>query len=52
MIHMHCLAVKAGFYSDVVEGETIDRKVLRSILGWGMEIFYESVTGIVRANEC
>ena len=32
IIHLYCLAVQAGFYSDVVESSTIDRKVL----GWGM----------------
>ena len=43
MIHLYCLAVHAGFYSDVVECETIDRKVPDSILGRGMD-FLESVT--------
>ena len=39
MIHLYCLAVQAGFYSDVVECSTIDRRVPGSILGWDMEIF-------------
>ena len=43
MIHLYCPAVQAGFYSDVVECETIDRKVPDSINGWGMG-FLESVT--------
>ena len=39
IIHLYCLAVQAGFYSDVVECSSIDRKVLSSILGLGMDIF-------------
>ena len=39
MIHLHCLAVQAGFYSDVVECSNLNRKVLGSIPGRGMEIF-------------
>ena len=39
MIHLYCLAVQAGFYSDVVECSTLDRRVPGSILGWDMEIF-------------
>ena len=39
MIHLYCLAVQAGFYSDVVECSTLDRRVPGSILGRGMEIF-------------
>ena len=38
-MHLYCIAVQAGFYSDVVECSTIDRRVPGSILGWGMEIF-------------
>ena len=39
IIHLYCLAVQVGFYSDVVECSTIDRRVPGSILGRGMEIF-------------
>ena len=39
MIHLYCLAVQAGFYSDVVECLTVDRRVPGSILGRDMEIF-------------
>ena len=39
IIHLYCLAVQAGFYSDVVECLTVDRRVPGSIPGWGMEIF-------------
>ena len=39
IIHLYCLAVQAGFYSDVVECSTIDRRVPGSILGRDMEIF-------------
>ena len=39
IIHLYCLALQAGFYSDVVECLTVDRRVLGSIPGWGMEIF-------------
>ena len=39
MIHLYCLAVQAGFYSDVVECSPQDRKVSGSILGWGMMDF-------------
>ena len=39
MIHLYCLAVQAGFYSDVVESSTIDRRVPGSIPDRGMEIF-------------
>ena len=39
IIHLYCLAVQAGFYSDVVECSTIDQKVPGSILRQGMEIF-------------
>ena len=42
IIHLYCLAVQAGFYSDVVECSTIDRKVSGSILGREMEIFFKS----------
>ena len=38
MIHLYCLAVQAGFNSDVVDCETIDRKVTGSTLGWGMDV--------------
>ena len=35
-----CTALRyIGFYSDVVECSTIDRRILGSILGRGMEIF-------------
>ena len=37
--YTYCLAVQAGFYSDVVECWTLDRGVPGSILGRGMEIF-------------
>ena len=37
MIHLYCLAVQAGFYSDVVECSPQDRKIPGSILGWGMD---------------
>ena len=37
--HLYCLAVQAGFYSDMVECSPQDRKVLGSILGRGMEFF-------------
>ena len=36
IIHLYCLAVQAGFYSDVVECSPIDRKVPGSIFGRGM----------------
>ena len=39
MIHLYCLAVQAGFYSDAVECLTVDQRVPGSILGWDMEIF-------------
>ena len=39
MIHLYCLAVQAGFYSDVVECSPQDGKVPGSILGRDMEIF-------------
>ena len=39
IIHLYCLAVQAGFYSDVIECSPQDRKVPGSILGWDMEIF-------------
>ena len=39
IIHLYCLVVQAGFYSDVVESLTLDRRVLGSILTWGMEVF-------------
>ena len=39
MIHLYCLAVQAGFYSDVVECSTTDRSVPGSFLGRDMEIF-------------
>ena len=39
IIHMYCLAVQAGFYSDVVECSTLDGRVPGSILTRGMEIF-------------
>ena len=42
IIHLYCLAVQAGFYSDVEECSNIDRRVPGSILGWGMEIFFKS----------
>ena len=50
MIHLYCLAVQAGFYSDVVECLTIDRRVPGSIPGRGVffNIFYESVTNGVQ----
>ena len=38
MIHLYCLAVQAGFYSDVVEGSTIDRWVPGSILSRGIKV--------------
>ena len=33
IIHLYCLVVQAGFYSDVVECSTIDRKVPGSSFG-------------------
>ena len=36
IIHLYCLAVQAGFYSDVRDYRS---KGPRSILGWGMEFF-------------
>ena len=39
LIHLYCLAVQAGFYSDVVECSTLDRRVPGSILGRNIEIF-------------
>ena len=39
MIHLYCLAVQAGFYSDLVECSPQDHKVPGSILGRDMEIF-------------
>ena len=39
IIHLYCLAVQAGFYSDVVEWSTLDRRVPSSILPRGMVIF-------------
>ena len=39
LIHLYYLAVQAGFYSDVVECSTIDRRVPGSILGRDKEIF-------------
>ena len=39
MIHLYCLAVQAGFYSDVVECPTVDRRVSGSILGLSMRSF-------------
>ena len=39
IIHLYCLAVQAGFYSDVVQCSPQGRKVPGSILGRGMEIF-------------
>ena len=46
MIHLYCLAVQAGFYGDVGECPTIDRRVPGSILGQDMEIVRGSVTSI------
>ena len=46
IVHMYYLAVQASFNSDVVECSTLDRRVPGSILTQGMEIFYESVTGV------
>ena len=43
IIHLYCLAVQAGFFSDVVECSTIDRRVPGSILARDM-VFLESVT--------
>ena len=37
--HLYCLVVQAGFYSDMVECSTIDRRVPGSILGRSMEDF-------------
>ena len=39
IIHLYCLAVQAGFYSDVVECSPQDRKVPGSILDRGMKDF-------------
>ena len=39
MIHLYCLAVQAGFYSDVVECSPQDRKVPGSILAGIWKIF-------------
>ena len=39
IIHLYCLAVQAGFYSEVVEWSTLDGRVPGSILTQGMEIF-------------
>ena len=39
MIHMNCLAVQNGFYSDVVECQTLDRRVPGSIIGRDKDIF-------------
>ena len=38
IIHLYCLAVQAGFYSDVVVCSTIDGRFPGSILGRGMKI--------------
>ena len=38
IIHLYCLAVQVGFYSDVVECSTLDRRVPDSILNQGLEI--------------
>ena len=46
MIHLYCLVVQAGLYSDVVECSTIDRRIPGSILGWGMKIYIISPTFI------
>ena len=46
IIQLYCLAVQAGFYSDVVECSTLDQRVPGSILTRGMEIFNESITGV------
>ena len=39
IIHLYCLAVQAGFYSNVLECSTLDRRVPGLILARGMEIF-------------
>ena len=39
IIHLYCLAVQAGFYSDEVECSTLNRRVPGLILTRGMEIF-------------
>ena len=39
IIHLYCLTVQAGFYSDVVECWTLDQNVPGSIPSQGMEIF-------------
>ena len=39
ILHLYCLAVQVGFYSDMVECSTLDRRVPGSILIRGMEIF-------------
>ena len=39
ILHLYCLAVQVGFYSDMVECWTLDRRVPGSILIRGMEIF-------------
>ena len=46
IVHMYCLAVQASCNGDVVECSTLVRRVPGSILTRGMEIFYESVTGV------
>ena len=39
IIHLYCLAVQAGFCSDMVECSTSDRRVPGLILARGMDIF-------------